>query len=186
MPRKPTVSREEMIEGAFQLVRSRGKDALTIRNLASYLGCSTQPIMYQFSSAEELKEETYQHADRFHSEFILAGEDLLQIGLNYIRFAREETNLFRFLFQSRHFSGLSIREMIMAPEAGEMLSAASKESSLAGEEAAAFFEPLFAAVHGYACLIADNAVSYDPEAAAAALAAMARGLMEGNDHDETV
>ncbi len=48
MPKKPTTTKEAMIEGAFQLIRERGHEALTARNLASHLGCSTQPVMYQF------------------------------------------------------------------------------------------------------------------------------------------
>lgn len=98
MPKKPTTTKEAMIEGAFNLIREQGHEALTVRNLAAFLGCSTQPIMYQFPDMETLKELTYQKADAFHSAYILAGEDLLEIGLQYIRFAEEEPRLFKFFF----------------------------------------------------------------------------------------
>mgnify|MGYP002626302987 CR=1 FL=1 len=87
MPKKATTTKEDIIEGAFQLVREKGHDSLTARNLAAFLGCSTQPIMYQFPSMDALKDVTYQRADAAHSEYILAAEDLLGIGLRYIRFA---------------------------------------------------------------------------------------------------
>lgn len=179
MPKKPATTKEAMIDGAFRLIKEQGYQVLTARNLASALGCSTQPIMYQFPNLDTLKDLTYQKADAFHSDYILSGSDLLDIGLRYIRFAEEEPNLFRFLFQSGKFSGSSLEELISAPESAGILSVVCKELGLSKEEAAAFFEPLFAIVHGYACLIADNAVKYDPDAIKLALMNIADGLVKG-------
>ncbi|MBR2739533.1 MAG: TetR/AcrR family transcriptional regulator [Oscillospiraceae bacterium] len=176
MPKKPTTTKDEIIEGAYQLIREQGHDALTARNLAAFLGCSTQPIMYQFPSMEELKDLAYRRADAAHSEYILSGGDLLEIGLRYIRFAEEEPHLFRFLFQTNRFSGLSLKELINAPETAGVLASVSAEEALAPEEAAAFFEPLAALVHGYASFIANNAMKYDPEAIRTTLVAVAEGL----------
>ena len=176
MPRSPTTTKEAIIEGALQLVREQGYEALTVRNLASFLGCSTQPVMYHFPSMEALKEQTYERADVLHSEYILAAEDLLGIGLRYILFAKEEPQLFRFLFQSGHFSGLSLEDLIRAPEAVGVLAAVSAEEALTPEDAASFFEPLAALVHGYASLIANNAMNYDPDAIRSTLLTIAEGL----------
>ena len=165
-----------MIEGAFQLIREQGHESLTVRNLASFLGCSTQPIMYQFPNMDTLRDLTYQKADAYHSAYILAAGDLLEIGLRYIRFAEEEPQLFRFLFQSGRFSGLSLEDLIRAPEVAGVLSAVSEEEKLTPEDAAAFFEPLAAVVHGYASLIANNAMKYDPDAIRNALITIAEGL----------
>ena len=44
------------------------------------------------------------------------------------------------------------------------------------EETVAYFEPLVALVHGYASLIANNAMIYDPEAIRQALVTVAVGL----------
>jgi len=98
MPKKPTTTREDMIKGAFELIRKQGHEALSVRNLARQLECSTQPIMYQFKDLEKLKTEVYAFADKYHSDYILKEKDLLKIGLRYIRFAHEESNHFRFLF----------------------------------------------------------------------------------------
>lgn len=184
MPKKPTTTKEDMISGAFRLIREKGHEALTVRNLASFLGCSTQPIMYQFPDTDVLKDLTYRKADSFHSEYILAGTDLLDIGIRYIRFAKEEPQLFRFLFQSGRFSGLSLEDLIMAPETAEVLAAVSSEEELSAEEAAAFFEPLVAVVHGYASLIANNAMKYDPDAIRNALMMIAEGIERGRYQNE--
>ena len=187
MPKKPTTTKEAMIDGAFRLIREHGHEALTVRNLASFLGCSTQPIMYQFPDTDILKDLTYRKADAFHSEYILAAGDLLEMGLRYIRFAEEEPQLFRFLFQSGRFSGLSLEDLIQAPEAADVLAAVSSEEGLTTEEAAAFFEPLVAVVHGYASLIANNGMKYDPDAIQSALIMIVEGLERGsNQNDEAV
>ena len=182
MPKRPTTTKEAMIEGAFRLIREQGHEALTVRNLASFLGCSTQPVMYQFPDTGVLKDLVYQKTDAFHSAYLLAGEDLLEIGMRYIRFAEEEPHLFRFLFQSGRFSGLSLEDLVRAPETAGILAAVSEEESLAPEDAAAFFEPLAALVHGYASLIANNAMEYDPDAVRRALVTVAEGLeRKGSD-----
>lgn len=176
MPRPPNTTREEMIQGAFRLIRREGIEAFTARNLAFELGCSTQPIMYQFPNLAELKELAYQRADQFHSEYILSADDLLGIGLRYIRFAAEEKPLFRFLFQSGHFDGASVQDMIRMPESEQVLRAAAEGMELPPEEAAAVFEALFVTVHGYASLIANNAMPYDPEAVAQTLRTVAESF----------
>ncbi len=176
MPRSPTTTKEAIIQGAFQLIREKGHEALTVRNLASFLCCSTQPIMYQFPKMDVLKDLVYHRVDEMHSDYILAAGDLLGIGLRYIQFAEEEPRLFRFLFQSGRFSGLSLEELIRAPETAGVLAAVSAEEALSAEEAAAFFEPLAALVHGYASLIANNAMKYDPDAIRATLVTIAEGL----------
>ena len=176
MPKKPTTTKEAVTEGAFQLIRQQGHEALTARSLASFLGCSTQPIMYQVPNLDILKDLVYQKADAFHSEYILAGGELLEMGLRYVRFAEEEPFLFKFLFQSGRFIGLSLKDLIQAPEAADVLSSVSAEGKMAPEDAAAFFEPLAALVHGYASLIANNAMKYEPDAIRRALITIAEGL----------
>ena len=181
MPKKPTTTSEEMIEGAFQLVRREGFSVLTVRRLAEELGCSTQPIMYQFPELEMLKEAVYQKADRFHTEYILEDDDFLKIGLRYIRFASEEGNLFRFLFQSGRFDGSSIRQLTHETVDLVIVDAASKELEMNRKDASDAFEVLFAMVHGYASLIANNALEYDPEAIRKALSNVGESLMNNNN-----
>ena len=177
MPKKPTTSREDMIEGAFRLIREKGAEALTARNLAAVLGCSTQPVMYQFPDLSELREAVYQRADRYHTEYILSPEGLLETGMRYIRFAAEEPNLFRFLFQSGHFEGKNLSDMILAPKTGSVLLAAASDLQLPEKAAASAFTALFTAVHGYASLIANNAMRYDPEDMRETLRTLGESLM---------
>ncbi len=104
MPAKKQISKETLIENAFQIVRSKGMDALNMRTLAKMSNCSTQPIYLSFvGGAEELKAEvTKRIADTF-DEFIkneIESEkypEYKAIGIGYIRFAKEEKELFKYL-----------------------------------------------------------------------------------------
>ena len=71
---------------------------------------------------------------------------------------------------------ISMEDLIQAPETVGILSAVSTEEGLTPEDAASFFEPLAALVHGYASLIANNAMKYDPDAIRNALITIAEGL----------
>ena len=50
-------------------IRTRGN--INARTVAKNLKCSTQPVMYQFETIEELKKAVYAKADRFHTEYRL-------------------------------------------------------------------------------------------------------------------
>ena len=181
MSRRPTTTREDMVEAAFQLVRRDGFATLTARSLAAELGCSTQPIMYRFPDLAELRSLVYQRADAYHTAYLCVAEDLLAMGLRYVRFAAEEPNLFRLLFQSGHFDGACLMDMLAAPEAGEFVAATSAELRLPQEDILPAFEALYVAVHGYASLVANNALDYDPTAIEKTLTAIAEGLMRKKD-----
>lgn len=84
--------------------------------------------------------------------------------------------MFKFLFQSGRFTDLSLKDLIRAPEAAGVLSAVCAEENLTLEDTVSFFEPLAALVRGYASLIANNAMEYDPEAIRKALITIAEGL----------
>ena len=131
-----------------------------------------------------LRDLVYQKADAFHSEYILTAGDLLEIGMRYIRFAEEEPQLFRFLFQSGRFSGFSLEDLIKAPEAADLLTVVSAEEGLATEGAALFFEPLAALVHGYASLIANNGMKYDPDAIRRSLTMIEEGIRKGKNSND--
>lgn len=181
MPREATTTREAIVEGAFELVRHEGLDALTARSLAAELGCSTQPIMYRFPDLSELREEVYRRADEFHTRYILEGEDLMGIGLRYVRFAAEEPRLFRLLFQSGHFDGESLQGLIHAPEVAPVLQAMGPLGSDDLEAAAKTFECLYVAVHGYASLIANNAMDFDELAVEKTLLTIGSALLGEGD-----
>ena len=168
MPAKVKATKEMIINAAFEIARETGAENINARTVSEKLNCSTQPVMYHFATIEELKRAVYRKADEFHSEYLMnitGNRDgaMLGIGLNYIRFAIEEPHLFRFLFQSNFFSGNTLLELIDAEELLPVISAIQGALGTGTEQTKKVFLTVFLFAHGYASIIANNALKYDEE-----------------------
>lgn len=167
MPPKAKIHRQMILDAAFSIAREQGHDMINARSIAKALDCSTQPILYHFKTIEEIRQETYRQADEFHSRYIAPtgkGHPLLELGLNYIRFGHEEKHLFRFLFQTNSLSGFTLDALLNNPELEEMLRMIASGMDCSPQRAREIFLTLFAAAHGLASLLANNAMAYDEDA----------------------
>lgn len=104
MPPKVKITKEEIIKTAVELVRVSGEGALNARAIAASLNCSTQPIFSNFATMEELQEATVNAAYEIYLQFLQneakSGKypQYKSFGMAYIRFAKEEKELFKLLF----------------------------------------------------------------------------------------
>ena len=55
MPPKAKITREMIVDTAFEIVRKEGADKVTARSISEQLSCSTQPVLYYFSTVEDIK-----------------------------------------------------------------------------------------------------------------------------------
>lgn len=168
MPPKPKITKPMIIDAAFLLVQRDGIDKVTARTISEQLNCSTQPVLYYFSTVEEIKKAVYAKADSYHTEYIMSlehdyGNAMLTIGMNYIKFAIEERNLFRFLFQSNEFSGRNLSDLLNEEALSPLLTVLQKQLEMSVELTKEIFSTLFIFVHGYASLFANNQMDYDEE-----------------------
>ena len=68
MPPKPKFTREEIVNGALELVSEKGIEYLTTRNLGEWLGSSARPIFTVFKSMDEVVALVHEAAmERFNS-----------------------------------------------------------------------------------------------------------------------
>ncbi len=174
MPPKAKITKDMVITAAFEVARKTGAENINARTVSQTLHCSTQPVMYHFATIAALKKAAYQKADEYHTEYLLSipktqQDFMLGIGLNYIRFAREEPYLFRFLFQSGFIAENSLPEMINSAELIPVLSAMQKEMGMNMEQTKEIFITLAMFVHGYASIFANNSLEYDEKLIAAHL-----------------
>ena len=105
MPPKQTVTKQIIIDAAFRIVRRDGAKALTARNIAKALTCSTQPIYSCFSNMKDLENAVLKKALNYIAEIYLTGsryadEPFFSMGLGYIQMARKDPNLFDMIYQS--------------------------------------------------------------------------------------
>ena len=165
MPPKLRITREMIIDAAFAIARAEGIDAVNARTIAQRLGCSTQPVLYQFAHVEDVRREVYRRADAMHTEALMRmaeGEDpMLAIGLNYIRFAAQERMLFRLLFQSDGFGGQGIAALVDSPDLLPVTDVLRQEAGLTARQAKRVFMGLMMLVHGWASMLANNTMPLD-------------------------
>lgn len=161
---KTKVSPDCIVNAAFELVRESGASQMNVRNIAKKIGCSTQPVLWHFKSISDIRRAVYEKTNIFHSDQVmnLTGSDPLRaLGMNYIRFAANEKHLFRFLFQSDMFSGQSLSQLIESEEITPILTMIMERTKLNHASAKSVFKTLFLYVHGYASMLANNAMQYD-------------------------
>lgn len=164
MPPKARITKDMVIDAAFEVARKAGAENINARTVSEKLNCSTQPVMYHFATIEELKKAAYAKADQFHTGYLMdvgPHDILLGIGLNYIRFAVEEPHLFRFLFQSGLSAKNSLLEMVDSEELIPVISAMQEAMSLDIEQTKEVFVTLALFVHGYASIILNDSLEYD-------------------------
>ena len=95
------ITKEKILDIAFEIVRTNGIENLSNRTIAKELNSSIRPIYYQFKNTDELKKELYNKIKKYFFAYIFdksVEDSYKQVGINYIRFSKEESNLFKSLF----------------------------------------------------------------------------------------
>lgn len=166
MPPKAKITREMVINAAFEIARTNGANEISARTVAEKLGTSTQPVMYHFATIAELKRATYDKANAFHTEYIISfdmeNSDIMhEIGRKYIQFAAEEKHLFRFLFQSDFIAENNITGIIDTERAAPIVGLMSKAMGLDIQKTKQVFLLISMFAHGYASMLANNTLEYD-------------------------
>ncbi len=98
---KAVFTREMIIEAAYQLTRERGWASVTARAVAQKLGSSTMPLYSSLKSMDDVEHEVRMRAQALMQDYQrrpYSQETLLNAAVGYVVFARDESNLFRFLY----------------------------------------------------------------------------------------
>ena len=104
MPPACRFTREQIVAAALAITRERGFDAVTARVIADTLHSSSKVIFSAFSGMDDLLAATIAAADAqyraYSADFVRDSADppYKAVGTAYIRFARNEPNLFHLLY----------------------------------------------------------------------------------------
>ena len=113
MAPKVKFQKSEIVDAALRVARVKGD--VTARDVAAELGVSTRPIFTYYRSMEELKRDVRQAAGdvyrRYAEEGLRQEFPFLGFGQQYLRFAREEPQLYRLLFLSPSAQGGAMEAM---------------------------------------------------------------------------
>ena len=180
MAPKIKVTKDEIVDIAVELVRGGGNSALNARDIASRLGCSTQPIFSNFESMEKLRREVISAAEGIYRKYINEEMESGQFpaykasGMAYIRFAGEEGELFRLLFMRRRTpKEISEDHSELTNMMIDMIRAAT---ALDASEASLLHLEMWTFVHGIAVMIATGYFKPERELASRMLTDAYQGL----------
>ena len=104
MGRKTQITKEIMLQAAYEILKEEGYSMVNIKTIAAKVGCSTQPISWQFGNMQGMRKELYKYAsEQIFGDIeqrianLNAMEAFFESGKSYISNACEYPNVFRFL-----------------------------------------------------------------------------------------
>ena len=164
MPPKIKITKEEIIQTAIELLEKDGEGAINARNIAAALGCSTQPVFSNFASMEELRQAVVIVVYERYLGFIkseVESEKFPQykaFGMAYIRFAKEEKELFKLLFM-RDRTGEDMSPS--SPDFEQSVQMIMKANGVTEEKAKLMHLEMWVWVHGIGTMLATSFFELD-------------------------
>ena len=177
MAPKVKLTKEQIVQTALELIHENGESAINARSIAAALECSTQPVFSNFATMEDLRYAVTETAYEIYLSFLAREAEsdkypkYKAFGMAYIRFAKEERELFKLLFMrdfSFHFffffpffkllfmrdrTGEDTSTSPDFEESAKMIAAANGVSI---EEARLIHLEMWSCVHGIAVMLATS------------------------------
>lgn len=167
MAPKNKFTREEMVAAAVRVVREKGINALTAKALAAELGVSTQPVFTCFHTIEEAKREVCSAAARLYDSYVTAGLHMpmpfFGVGMQYIRFAKEEPELYRLLFLTMQANGNDSVMTALRHSQDLVRESLQQTYHIDALTADRYFRDMWLVVHGLATLIVTGGCPYSEQ-----------------------
>ena len=163
MPPKVKITKEEIINTAIDIIRSEGIGALNARRIAAELKCSTQPVFSNFATMDDLQLDVIRAAYGRYVGFLQSEFDggaypkYKAFGMAYIRFAKEERELFKLLFM-RDRNG---EDLTPPPDFDESVEMIMKANGVTREIATLMHLEIWLSVHGIATMMVTSFLELD-------------------------
>lgn len=166
MPAIAKITKEMIINAAFEIAKEMGAENINARTVSQKLGCSTQPVLYHFKTIEDVRIAAHKKASEFHSNYVtnISGKyerPMLEVGMRHIQLAIEEKNIFRFLFHSNYNTDVSLFDWLTGENFDSLFPILKKQAKVDEQQAHIIFSQIFLVTHGIASLLANNAMVYD-------------------------
>ena len=180
MAPKVRITKDDILSCALDMVREGGAQTLNARNVANALGCSTQPIFSNFETMEKLQNAVIEKAYELYLSFLKNDAEsgkyptYKAFGMAYIRFAKEERELFKLLFmRDRNCEETSFTEDFSASVDMIMSSV-----GISRERATLMHLEMWTCVHGIATMIVTSFLDLEWELISDMLSDVYHGIKE--------
>ncbi|MCD7948922.1 MAG: TetR/AcrR family transcriptional regulator [Erysipelotrichaceae bacterium] len=154
MPPKSKVSKEDVLNAAFQITKNEGFKYVNARSVAKALNCSTMPIFRVYDNMEalnnELIDKIYDYYRDFTNSYIKGKDELLEVSYAYVEFARIEKNLFYTIYVSDISESRTLNETIHSDYNQSIIHKMMKQYDISYDKAVAIFRDVRFYTHGIA------------------------------------
>ena len=182
MSKEVRITKDMILEAAFDIAREKGLEEVSNRSIAKRLECSIRPIYYQFNNSDELKKELYNRIEKYFYKHIM--DNMIdnipyyrQVGINYIKFAREEKKFFKILFMSKSDylpEGFVSKSEDDFKEISKLIKMSTK---LNDDDIKSFHIKMWMFTHGIATLLATDTILLTEEQISNLLSSQFQALM---------
>lgn len=121
---KQKITKEMVVNAAFELARSSGMEQVMVKNIAEKLGCSVQPIYSYCKNMDGLRQDVMQRVKQSIQEYVAEHIDcndfFRSVGQAYIQIAKEEPYLFK-MFILHQRDGISSLNDLYQSEANPQI-----------------------------------------------------------------
>ncbi len=165
MPPKAKFTKEEIVQTAFEMTKENGFSSVTARELGKRLGTSATPIFTVFQNMYEVQKEVRKRAmkefEKYVADVLNYTPAFKQFGVQMIKFATQEPQLFRILYMEVNEESQSFDEMLQ--ELGEpalvSIDLIQKEYEVSKEEAESLFRQAW--IHTFSiCVLVVNKICH--------------------------
>lgn len=183
MPPVKKFQREDIVLAAYNIVKREGIKGVNARRIAKELGCSVQPIFHNFASMEILYQEVYKKMYQKYQEYLMSGiskeHPYKQMGLAYIRFAKDYPEFFKLIFMQK--TNLNAETFVISDAIGkDVIGVGRTLTGLSYEDQKKFHVKVWIFTHGIACLVATNTVKFTEEEIEKLLTDTVREMLHGH------
>lgn len=126
---KQRITKEMVVNVAFEIARSDGMEQVMVKNIAEKIGCSVQPIYSYCKNMEGLRQDVTLKVCSFIGEYVkthIDKDDIFETtGRAYIQLAKEEPHLFKIFILHKRNSIASLEDLYQSetnPHTAEFIS----------------------------------------------------------------
>lgn len=157
MPAKKQITKQMILASALQLLMQQGAEAVNVKSISAKLHCSTQPIYLSFANMDALRQELIPAAVNKFVELMQKECGMQQVhlyGIEYVRFARQQPELFRFLFMRPQ--AFAEMKPVLLPIIDQSIDELVKQHHISHDTADELHDQLWMQAHGIAAMTATN------------------------------
>lgn len=167
MARTIKYSKEEILEKSVAYIKKYGYSKLTVRELAKYIGCSTQPIFKNYDNFEMYKQDLKKYLSQDYKNFIFKYVDtndyLYTISYAYALYAKNEPNVFFSLFMADLAGSRTVREVLDTERNKVTIEAMVKQYNISLEKAEKVYRDVRFYTHGLSTQLCVNSIKLTDE-----------------------